>query len=373
MRIGIICFPSFGGSGALATELGKYLAGRGHKVHFISSDMPFRLMGPWRKNIYFHRVEEIEYPLFQTDLYDLTLASKIAEIALQENLEILHAHYSFPHAISVFLAKEIVKSKRKIKSVITLHGTDVTIFGSNSSVADINQIGIKNADCVTAVCRNLAHQAKEIFKIKKVEVIYNFVNMKKNEEDSVELREIFATKKEKLVIHISNFREVKRVQDVLEVFKGINNKIPSKLLLVGDGPEQRMAQKLIAKLKLGDKVHFLGVQNNIARLLTVSDLLLLPSEKEAFNLSALEAFSCGVPVIATNVGGMSEMITNGETGYLSGVGDVNEMIGNALKILSDPKLAKKLSKNCQRAIKEKYSPEVIVPQYEKLYQRLLGH
>ncbi len=372
MKIGIICFPSYGGSGAMATELGICLARRGHKVHFITSEVPFRLVGGWRKNIYFHRVEEPSYPLFKSDeLYPLVLANKVASIVKEEGLQIVHAHYAIPHAAALFMANKILS--QKVKTVVTLHGTDVTIFGYDHSLHGVTRASLEECSAVTAVCKYLSDKAKEVYSLRNIDVVHNFVNIKKDPKaKSSELREVFSKPNEKVVIHCSNFREVKRVGNVLEIFAKINKKIPSKLLLIGDGPEKGLAQKMAAKLKIIDRIHFMGLQDNISRLLSISDLMLLPSEKEAFSLSALEAMSCGVAVIATKVGGMGEMIESGKEGFLSEIGDVEEMSANAISVLRDKKFFRELTKAASQKVKENFTPEIIAARYEKIYERVLG-
>jgi N-acetyl-alpha-D-glucosaminyl L-malate synthase BshA len=352
--------------------LGKKLAKEGDQVHFISYDIPFRLIGPWRKNIYFHRVDVADYPLFQNNPVNaLFLANKIVEVAKQERLNILHAHYSVPFSMAIHIAQSVI-GKDKIKTITTLHGTDVTLFGEDEKIAYVNKYAVKKSDAVTAVCKFLAEEAKKVFDLKKVDVIYNFVDVRKEPiKKSKELREIFAKENEKIIIHISNFREVKRIQDVLEIFKKIVKKIPSKLLLVGDGPEQPLAQRLASKFQIIDRVHFMGVQNNVARLLSIADILLLPSEKEAFNLTALESMTCGVPVISTKIGGMPEMIENGKEGYLLEVGDVKNMAEKSILLLSDEKLYKEISRNGRTKVREDFSESKIIPQYRALYKKII--
>lgn len=375
MRIGITCYPSLGGSGALATELGKKLAKKGHKIHFISSEVPFRLIGPWQKNVTFHQVDVLEYPLFQTPPYILALANKIAEVARQNKLEILHAHYAVPHSVAIYLAKQILlrNGGEAPKTVTTLHGTDVSVVGDDLTMKDITGFAINSSDGVTAPSRYLAEEATKIYGTNPVEIIYNFVDLKPYKETSkIELKSIFAKENEKVIIHVSNFREVKRIQDVVNVFHIINKKVPSKLLLVGDGPDQKVAYRLAGKYNLINKVHFMGIQTNVEKILSISDLFLLPSEKENFSLSALEAMACGVPVIASNVGGMPEMIVDGESGFLCEIGDVEVMAKKGIEILKDEVTAKKIAMAAQSKIKESFSPEIIVPQYEAYYEKILA-
>jgi len=372
MKIGIISYPSYGGSGALATELGKHLAKKGHQVHMISYEVPFRLIGSWQKNISFHQVEMADYPLFRDIPYSIALTNKIAEVANQEKLEILHAHYAMPNAIAMNSAKKMIKNKR-IKTVTTLHGTDVTVVGKEAAINETLSYALKESNAVTTVSKSLADEAKENFKIKKrIKVIYNFVNTKKTpRRDLKDLTKIFTTNDEKILIHVSNFRAVKRAPDVVKIFAVVNKDINCKLILVGDGPEKGAVRRLVANMNLQDKIHFLGMQSDVDKLLSISDLFLLPSEKEGFNLSALEAMSCGVPVITTLVNGMKEMIKENKCGLLSKIGDTKKMASDSIELLANTKLHEEFAKNGMKAVEEKYRPEIIVPEYEKLYKQLL--
>lgn len=374
MKIGIVCFPSYGGSGALATELGKKLAKKGHKIHFITSEVPFRIIGSWQKNVYFHQTGEIDYPLFSFSLFPLTLIDKIVEVAQNEKLDIIHAHYALPHVISGYMAKKILEKKgHNIKLITTLHGTDVSVFSDDPSINETLKFAINGSDAITAVCKYLADIAKDKYELKKTpKVIYNFIEIKRDANTATrELKDIFAKPDEKIIIHMSNFREVKRVHDVITIFNAVNKKIPSKLLLIGDGPDQRLAQKLASKYGIINKIFFMGLQSNIGKLLPIADIFLLPSEKEGFNLSALEAMTCGVPVVVSRAGGMPEMIEDGKEGFLSDIGDIDTMVKKTIEILSSPKLAKTLSQNAQKKVKDNFTPEIIVDQYEKLYEQVL--
>lgn len=374
MRIGIICNPWLGGAGAVATELGIELAKRGHKVHFVCFDVPFRLIGPWRKNVYYHQVETLEYPAFKAEPYTLALANKIYDVAKIEKLEILNAHYAGPNSIAIYLTKQMLsKEGTNIKTIVTLHGTDVSILANEPTLKDIIGFSIRMADGATTVSKNYAQQAKEVYNLKSIRSIYNFVDpaIYKRKENK-ELREIFANKEEKIIAHASNFRSIKRVEDVIKIFNGTQKKIPAKLILIGDGPDLRLAHRLTAKFNILDKVHFMGIQTNIAKMLSISDLFLFPSEKESFGLAALEAMACEIPVITTKTGGIPEVITDGKNGYLSEVGDIKKMTDDAIKLLFDEKLYKDMSKNARRSVEEKFSSEKIIPEYEKYFLTVLG-
>lgn len=374
-NIAILCFPSYGGSGAVATELGKELATRGHKVHFIAPEVPFRLMGSvWRKNIFYHTLDNsFEYPLFQKyPIYPLLLANRIAEIIAQEKIDIIHAHYATPHTLAAYLAIETLPANKRPKIVTTLHGTDVSVVGHEMTISRMGKLALEKSDAITAVAKNLAADAKQTYSIRKsIEVIYNFMRPTNYpEKPAKELRDVFASDKQKLLIHISNFREVKRIQDVVEIFRIVNKKVDSKLLMVGDGPDLRIAHRLAAKHQLMNNIHFLGMQSNVSRLLAISDLFLLPSEKEAFSLSALEAMSQGVPVITTNIGGMPEMIQHGVNGVIGEVGDVATLAKEAIDLLSDTEKRQQISVNAKEVVVERFAPEKIVPEYEALYDRV---
>lgn len=371
IKIGIACYASVGGSGIIATELGKMLAEKGYEIHFISSDMPFRLNRVY-SNIYFHEVKVNNYPVFQYPPYDLALANKMAEVIDREELDIIHAHYAMPHAICAILARQMIK--QNIKIVTTLHGTDITVLGIDPGFKKMIQFGIKQSDCVTAVSNSLKEQTEEMLDIERpIDVVYNFVN----EQESVQKRndelkfQYGIQEHEKVVIHISNFRKVKRVPDVIRVFKQISEHIPSKLLLVGDGPEFCTVNQLVKNLKLEEHVLFLGKQENIFELLSFADLKLLLSEKESFGLVLLEAMACGVPCIGTDVGGIPEVIAHGETGYICPVNDIEGVSDKALSLLSSQELWKRFSQSCVERVKEHFHSNKIISQYENIYQRLL--
>lgn len=371
MKIGITCYPTVGGSGIIATELGKLLAENGHEIHFITSSIPFRLEKLYA-NIFYHQVEISHYPVFQYPPYDLALASKMAEVIDQEKLDILHVHYAIPHAICAILAKDM--AEHDVKVVTTLHGTDISVLGIDGTFRKMIRYGIENSDAVTSVSESLKQQTKEMIETDyPIEVIYNFVNEKEyfpNELPSLK-EQYNIQKNEKVIIHISNFRKVKRVPDVIRTFKRIQEKIPSKLMLVGDGPEYSTAKKLVSELGLNERVLFLGKQNNISDLLAISDLMLLLSEKESFGLVLLEAMACGVPGIGTEIGGIPEVLTHGETGFLVNKGDVEQAAHYALKLLTDPLMHKQFSQQAIEIVNERFRSKIILQQYIDLYKRLL--
>ncbi|MGN2619350.1 N-acetyl-alpha-D-glucosaminyl L-malate synthase BshA [Bacillus stercoris] len=370
LKIGITCYPSVGGSGIIATELGKQLAEKGHEIHFITSSIPFRL-NTYHPNIHFHEVEVNQYAVFKYPPYDLTLASKIAEVAERENLDIIHAHYALPHAVCAYLAKQMLK--RNIGIVTTLHGTDITVLGYDPSLKDLIRFAIESSDRVTAVSSALAAETYDLIKPeKKIETIYNFIDervyLKKNTATIKEKHGILPD--EKVVIHVSNFRKVKRVQDVIRVFRNIAGKTKAKLLLVGDGPEKSTACELIRKYGLEDKVLMLGNQDRVEELYSISDLKLLLSEKESFGLVLLEAMACGVPCIGTNIGGIPEVIKNNVSGFLVDVGDVAGATARAMSILEDEQLSSRFTKAAIEMLENEFSSKKIVSQYEQIYADL---
>ncbi|MCL6425302.1 MULTISPECIES: N-acetyl-alpha-D-glucosaminyl L-malate synthase BshA [Bacillus] len=370
LKIGITCYPSVGGSGIIATELGKQLAEKGHEIHFITSSIPFRL-NTYHPNIHFHEVEVNQYAVFKYPPYDLTLASKIAEVAERENLDIIHAHYALPHAVCAYLAKQMLK--RNIGIVTTLHGTDITVLGYDPSLKDLIRFAIESSDRVTAVSSALAAETYDLIKPeKKIETIYNFIDervyLKKNTAAIKEKHGILPD--EKVVIHVSNFRKVKRVQDVIRVFRNIAGKTKAKLLLVGDGPEKSTACELIRKYGLEDQVLMLGNQDRVEELYSISDLKLLLSEKESFGLVLLEAMACGVPCIGTNIGGIPEVIKNNVSGFLVDVGDVEAATARAMSILEDEQLSNRFTKAAIEMLENEFSSEKIVSQYEQIYADL---
>jgi L-malate glycosyltransferase len=372
LKIGITCYPTVGGSGVVATELGKMLAEKGHEIHFISSSIPFRLNRIYH-NIFYHQVEVNQYSVFQYPPYDIALASKMAEVANRENLDILHVHYAIPHAVCAILAKQM--SNVDVKIVTTLHGTDITVLGYDPSLTEAIKFGIEKSDVVTAVSRSLIEQTHELIQPdKQIETVYNFIDERiYQKRDANHLKKEFGIKdNEKVVIHVSNFRPVKRVQDVVKTFARISAAMPAKLLLVGDGPEMTPVCRLVKKLGLTDKVHLLGKQENLDELYSISDLKLLLSEKESFGLVALEAMACGVPCIGTNVGGMPEVIEHGETGYICELGDIDDISTKAITVLSDQQIHQQFATKGVAVVNTKFKAEQIVGQYEQLYFKLLN-
>lgn len=377
MRIGITCYPTYGGSGAVATELGLELARRGHEVHFITYASPFRLRG-YAERVYFHEVETKmgRYPLFEYYPYTLALASKQHEVALREKLEVLHVHYAIPHATTAFLAREMLDQEIPLKVITTLHGTDITLVGQESSFYAITKFSIERSDAVTAVSQYLKEETYRAFGCDtcSIRVIPNFVNLNEyqplGEHQLAECRGSLAPPGHKLIIHVSNFREVKRVRDVVRVFARIRRAMPATLLMIGDGPDREEAEKEARELEVSEDVRFLGRIDRVANLLQASDLFLLPSQSESFGLAALEAMACGVPVVATRAGGIPEVIEDGLTGILEPAGSVEAMGRRAVELLRNPAAHATMIKAAINAAR-RYAAEDIVPQYEELYEEVL--
>lgn len=370
LKIGITCYPTVGGSGVIATELGKMLAEKGHEIHFITSSVPFRLNKIY-PTITFHQVEVNSYSVFQYAPYDIALANKMAEVIQDEGLDVLHVHYAIPHAVCAILAKDMANSD--IGIVTTLHGTDITVLGYDSSLTGAIQYGIEKSDVVTAVSTSLVKQTRELITTKKdIETIYNFVDEREyHKKDADKLKELLGIKEnEKVVIHVSNFRKVKHVPDVVKSFELMHKEVPAKLLLVGDGPEKHPVMEYVKGKPIEKDVLFLGKQENVSELYSISDLMLLLSEKESFGLVLLEAMACEVPCIGTAVGGIPEVIIPGENGYLVPLGDINSVAEYGLKILKDPHLHNQLKKRAVQIVKERFSSSQIVEQYEKMYERV---
>ena len=372
MKIGITCYPTYGGSGIVATELGKELADRGHEIHFISAAPPMRL-NTAQPNITFHEVEAATYPVFDHAPYTLALAVKMAEVAEIHHLDLIHCHYAIPHSVSAFLAKSML-NPRRLPVVTTLHGTDITLVGAERSYLPITRFSIEQSDGVTAVSRYLKNATRDVIGARKeIEVIYNFVNWEKY-LPSVEsaLRKRFAPGGESILIHISNFRAVKRPVDVVEIFEKVREKIPAVLLIIGDGPERGQAERRAREKRMDGHAHFLGKQDNIEQWLGISDLLLLPSEIESFGLVALEAMACEVPVVASRVGGIPEVITNDVEGCLAEVGDVAGMADRALRVLERPQIRAEMGRRAREKARMLFSSDAIVSAYEAHYHRVLG-
>src|SRR3990170_5880868 len=373
MRIGVTCYPVPGGSGVVATELGIELAKRGHQVHFITYSPPFRLQR-FIENLYYHQVEVSNYPLFKFPPYTLSLACKMAEIAELWSLDLLHAHYAIPHATAAFLAKSILK-EHSPKVITTLHGTDITLVGADQSFRGITKFSIEESDGVTTVSEFLKKRTRDEFGLKnEIKMIPNFVDTERliQREDQARRRQ-FAKDEERILMHISNFRPVKRVEDIIKIFHLIDKKLSSKLVLIGDGPDLSKALSLSRDFGIEDKVISLGGQDYVENLLPVADLFLLPSDQESFGLVALEAMSCGVPVIATKTGGLPEVVIDGENGFLGPLGDVGFMANKGIELLSDENRLNKFRENCRKRAVEKFDSKLIVPKYEKYYEKVIGH
>ena len=373
MKIGIVCYPTFGGSGAIATELGQTLARRGHDVHMISYAPPFRLR-EFRPNLHYHAVEVSSYPLFRYPPYDIALAAKIMEVVEETGLDVLHAHYAIPHAISAYLARQMLPPEKKIKVITTLHGTDITLVGAERAYQRITRFGLQESDGVTVVSEWLRQETARIFSVdREMRLIPNFVDtdrFRPNRNGAGRAR--FAESGQKLIVHASNYRPVKRVQDVVRVFARIREEFPARLVLVGDGPELPRASDLAEKLGVRKDVVFAGQQEGVEGLLSVADLFLLPSEFESFGLAALEALSCGVPVIATATGGLAEVVTEGKDGHLCGVGKVECMGDLALELLRDPERRQAYGKYARESVLSRFREERVVAEYEAYYEEILG-
>lgn len=371
LKIGITCYPTLGGSGVVATELGKLLAEKGHEIHFITHSVPFRL-GKFQRNIYYHEVEINDYYVFRYPPYDLSLASKMAQVAKMQHLDLLHVHYAVPHAICAYLAKQMIGSQ--LKTVTTLHGTDITVLAQDESLKDLIRLGINESDAVTAVSQDLIQETRELLDITNpIDLTYNFVDKRiYYPRECSSLRQEFAPGGEKIMMHISNFRPVKRVSDVVDVFAKVSERMPVKLLLVGEGPELSKIQCKIESLGLTDRVHFLGKQDDVAQIISVADVLLLPSEKESFGLVALEAMACGVPTVGSIAGGIPELVAHGETGYLAPIGDTDRMADYVVRMLRDPVLYDTLRKACLLRATTQFCNDRIMAEYERIYYRVLG-
>ncbi len=372
MKIGIVCYPTFGGSGVVATELGLELSKRGHEIHFITYRQPVRLELLSEK-VYFHEVNVPEYPLFHYQPYELALSSKLVDMVKLHKIEVLHVHYAIPHAYAAFMAQQMLKEEGiYVPIVTTLHGTDITLVGSHPFYKPAVTFSINKSDAVTSVSASLKQDTERLFNIKKdIHVVPNFIDLEKyNHEFTDCQRDMMAEPEERIVTHVSNFRDVKNIPDVVEIFYRIQKEVPSKLMMVGEGPERKPAEELVEKLGIKDRVVFFGNSNEVDRILCFSDLFLLPSQTESFGLAALEAMASSVPVVSTNSGGLGEVNTDGYSGYLSDVGDVADMSANAIKILKDKNTLKTFKLNA-KAQSQKFDLRAIVPQYEAIYKETL--
>ncbi len=371
MRIGIVCYPTFGGSGVLATELGKALADEGHEVHFITYQQPVRL-NVFNANIFYHEVSVPTYPLFDYPPYEVALASTMVDVIMNHDLDLLHVHYAIPHASAAYMAKQIVKQKngRNIPVITTLHGTDITLVGKDKTYEPVVTFSINESDAITAVSQNLKDETYRSFAItKEIDVIYNFVDVNRFNKKPIDaFRKVIAPNGEKIIIHASNFRKVKRIDDVVKIFSAIRKEMPAKLLMVGDGPERHAAEDLARELGIEDDIRFLGKQEQMEDILAVSDVFLLPSEYESFGLAALEAMAARTVVISTNAGGLAEINIQGITGFMSNVGDIASMSNHAINLLKNETALLKMKEAAyeQACL---FDISKIIPVYEKLYSR----
>lgn len=372
MKIGITCYPTYGGSGVVATELGIELAARGHDVHFISSAVPVRMTAA-SERIHFHEVELMNYPLFDHPPYTLALASKMHNVAVNEGLDLLHVHYAIPHSVSAYLARAMLRPRR-LPFVTTLHGTDVTLVGADRSYLPITRFSIEESDSATAISQYLKKVTREELQVQRdVEVIPNFVNCDVFQPaDGRCRREEFAHDNERILVHLSNFRPVKRVPDVIEIFARVRREIPAKLLMIGDGPDRTIAEWMVREKGLIADVSFLGKQNQVQDLLNCADVLLLPSDIESFGLAALEAMACGVPVVCSRVGGLPEVVRDGVDGFLVPPRDVEAMASRSLEILTDPGKRETMGRSGRERASSRFCSDKIIPLYEDLYRSVVG-
>jgi N-acetyl-alpha-D-glucosaminyl L-malate synthase BshA len=376
MKIGITCYPTYGGSGVVATELGVELAQRGHEIHFISYAQPIRLT-ELHHNIHYHEVDVSRYPLFDFPPYDLALATRMAEVSELYALDLLHVHYAIPHSVSALLARQMLAAKpqgQRLPFVTTLHGTDITLVGLDRSYLPITRFSIEQSDGVTAISQYLRERTLREFDVKNnIQVIYNFVNcdVYVRDPEVEQARKQYAANGERILVHLSNFRPVKRVTDTVEIFDQVRKKLPAKLLLIGDGPDRSRAEWLAVQKGIHNDVLFLGKQENVRETLGLADVLLMPSELESFGLAALEAMACEVVPIATRVGGVPELIEHGKSGFLADVGDVGAMARYATDILSDESRLREMGKACREVARSRFCASMIVPQYEDFYRKVL--
>jgi N-acetyl-alpha-D-glucosaminyl L-malate synthase BshA len=374
MKIGITCYPTYGGSGVVATELGKELAALGHQVHFISSALPYRLK-TFVENIYFHEVESTTYPLFDGQLYTLALTSKMTEVMEYEKLDLIHVHYAIPHAVSAYLAKQIMKKNNKdLKIITTLHGTDITLVGLEPSFLPLVKFSIEESDGVTVVSRFLKEKTITNYQINKdIEVIYNFIDPNVFKPGKCcDFKKHIAPNDEKVIVHTSNFRTVKRVTDAIKAFEIVRKELPAKLLLVGDGPDRGECERLTRELNLQSDVLFLGKQDGLVEILSSSDLFIMPSQSESFGLAALEAMACGLPVISTSVGGLPELNVHNETGFICEIGDYERMAKYSIDLLRNDKKYNVFSANARNRAVNVFDKKIIIPQYIKYYEKVLN-
>jgi L-malate glycosyltransferase len=372
MKIGIVCYPTYGGSGVVATELGLGLARKGHEVHFITYRRPVRL-AHFQANVFYHEVDNEDYPLFEYPPYDTALASKIVDVVRYQNLDLLHVHYAIPHATVAYLAKKILLAQgRYIPVITTLHGTDITLVGNNNAFSPVVEFGINKSDGVTAVSQSLKNDTLKSFNIQRdIRVIYNFIDFERFKKINKDhFKKIIAPDGERILVHTSNFRKVKRVEDVIRIFQKVYEQLPCKLLMIGDGPERQHAEKLCREINMCDQVRFLGKQDAIEELLAICDLFIMPSESESFGLAALEAMACQVPVISSNGGGLPEVNIHGVTGFMSDPGDVVNMARHTVELLSDEEKLQTFRLNALRQA-QRFDIDNILPDYEAYYEEVL--
>lgn len=374
LRIGIVCYPTYGGSGAVATELGRQLARRGHVIHFISYSRPFRLAGDFHENIVYHEINSEHYPLFLGQLYAISAAVKIRDIVLKENLDLLHVHYALPHAISAWMADEMLPPERRVPTLTTLHGTDITVVGSKPAFAPAVKLGLGKSNRLTCVSQWLAEETRRVFGVNgdQLHVIHNFIDPQLFSPDNRCCHHsTFERPDEHIIMHISNFRRVKRLDDVVRTFARVCDRQPARLLMVGDGPDRSLATETAEQLGVLDRVEMLGTLPCVQNFLPMADVLLFPSDKESFGLAALEAMACGVPVVGSDAGGLPEVVAHGQTGWLCPVGDIEAYSDAILRLFANPRLARTMGEAGRRRVVEKFSSEKIVPQYERLYFKML--
>jgi L-malate glycosyltransferase len=374
MNIGIVCYPTFGGSGVLATELGKALAEKGHVIHFITYQQPVRLADSFNPNIFYHEVKVPTYPLFDFPPYESALSSAMVDVAINQNLDVIHVHYAIPHASAAYMARAILKERGKyVPFITTLHGTDITLVGRDKTYEPVVTFSINQSDAITAVSHNLREETLSHFDIKKdIHVITNFVDVKRFQHSNKEhFKQMLAPNGEAILTHVSNFRKVKRVDDVILTFDKVRKKMPAKLLMIGDGPERQNAEELCRSLDACNEIRFLGKQEKLEEILSITDVFLLPSEYESFGLAALEAMACRVPVVSSNTGGLSEINEHGKTGYLANVGDVDAMANYTLDILKDQETLNAFKDRALEHAKT-FNIDSIIPLYENLYKEVIN-